>query len=190
MNFCSRCGHKVEMRIPPGDQQLRAVCPNCGEIHYQNPKIITGCLPLYQDQVLLCRRAIEPRLGLWTLPAGFMENGETMQQGAQRETHEEALAQVRIMQFYTLFNLPQINQVYVFFIGRMSTPEFGAGAESLETALFHEAQIPWEALAFPVVTETLKFYFQDREQNHFKPRVGDISWKDRDRQNYVVEMLS
>ncbi|MBV1913739.1 MAG: NUDIX hydrolase [Pseudomonadales bacterium] len=179
MKFCSQCGNSVSMRIPEGDSYERHICDDCGVIHYQNPKIIVGCLPVYGDQVLLCKRAIEPRLGYWTLPAGFMENGETTQQGALRETWEEAQAKPVIDDLYTLFNLPHISQVYMFYLARLSEPEFAAGDESLEVKLFNEDAIPWDNLAFPVVNETLKYYFGDRKVGEYPIRVCDIERRPR-----------
>ncbi|MEW8208657.1 MAG: NUDIX hydrolase [Candidatus Thiodiazotropha taylori] len=134
MNFCSQCGAKVEVKVPDGDNRPRHVCDSCSTIHYQNPKIVVGCIPVWEDQILLCRRAIEPRYGLWTLPAGFMENGETSQQGAARETLEEATARVDVEGLYGLYNLPHINQVYLIFRSRLLDLEFAAGTESLEVA--------------------------------------------------------
>ena len=175
MKFCSSCGGTVGLRVPTDDNRPRFVCDQCQVIHYQNPKIVAGCLPLWQDKVLLCRRAIEPRQGLWTLPAGFMENGETTQQAAQRETLEEARARVRIEALYTLFNLPHIDQVYMLFRAQLCDLEYAAGAESLEVTLFTEQDIPWDELAFPVVCETLRLYFADRRQGaDFPVHVGDI----------------
>ena len=189
MRFCTRCGGPLELRVPAGDSRLRHVCRRCGAIHYLNPKIVTGCIPAWGDQVLLCRRAIEPRLGLWTLPAGFMENGESSQQGAARETLEEANARVRILQLYTTFNLPHIDQVYLLFRGELLDLDFSAGEESLEVALFREEQIPWDELAFAVVRETLRFYFDDRRRGAFVPRVGDILWRDGRPGDYQVSLL-
>ncbi|UVE16771.1 NUDIX hydrolase [Pseudomonas sp. LS44] len=162
MKFCSHCGGVLSQYIPPGDNRLRYVCGGCQTIHYQNPRIVAGCLPIWEDQVLLCRRAIEPRRGYWTLPAGFMENSETMQQAAARETLEEACARVRHLDLYTLFDLPHISQVYVFFRAELLDLDFCAGDESLEVRLFHEADIPWSELAFPTVGRTLECYFADR----------------------------
>ncbi|HEC06299.1 NUDIX hydrolase [Thiolapillus sp.] len=189
MKFCSSCGSNVELSIPPGDNRQRFVCTSCGEIHYQNPKLVTGCIPEWKDRVLLCRRAIEPRYGLWTLPAGFMENEESAQQGAARETLEEANARVSIEQLYTTFNLPHISQVYLLFRGSLEDLDFSPGSESLDVALFREEDIPWDELAFPVVRETLKYYFQDRESGVFIPRVGDIHWQSRKSGEYTVTLL-
>ena len=172
--YCSDCAAVLRREIPLGDERMRDVCPACGTIHYQNPKVVAGAIPEWQGRVLLCRRAIEPRLGLWTLPAGFMENDETTIEAAARETREEAAADITIDALYGLFNLPYINQVYVMFRGRLRAPEFGPGTESLEVALFAEADIPWEDLAFPVVSETLKLYFADRSRGSFGIYTGDL----------------
>ncbi|UTA46321.1 NUDIX hydrolase [Simiduia sp. 21SJ11W-1] len=174
MNFCSQCGAGVALIIPEGDNRERHVCGDCSTIHYQNPRIITGTLPVHEDKVLLCKRAIEPRYGLWTLPAGFMENGETTEQGATRETWEEASANIENLTLYTLFNLPYINQVYFFYRANLSDLNFGPGTESLEVGLFSEDEIPWEELAFPVITRTLQLYFDDRNTGHFPVRSEDI----------------
>lgn len=175
MKYCSQCAAPLHVRIPPGDNLPRHVCAQCGTIHYQNPKIVAGCIPEWEDRILLCRRAIEPRAGLWTLPAGFMENGETTAEGAARETWEEAQARVEISGLYALFNIPHISQVYLMFRARMLEAVYGAGVESLEVALFREDEIPWEELAFPVVRETLVRYFDDRRRGEFPLQMGDIT---------------
>jgi len=162
------------MRIPQGDTLPRYVCHRCHTIHYTNPKIVVGCIPEWEDKILLCRRAIEPRSGLWTLPAGFMENDETTAEGAARETLEEASARVEVADLYALFNLPHINQVYVMFRGRMQDLDYSPGHESLEVDMYTEADIPWNEIAFPVVKETLKLYFQDRRSGRFSAHFGDI----------------
>lgn len=174
MKFCSACGGAINLAVPQGDDRERHICSSCNTIHYQNPRIITGTLPVHGQHVLLCKRAIEPRHGLWTLPAGFMENGETTEQGAVRETWEEARAKVSIRSLYTLFNLPQINQVYFFYLSELKEPTYGAGPESLEVELFTEANIPWDQLAFPVVRRTLERYFEDRQRDHFPLHSEDI----------------
>lgn len=174
MKYCGQCGGRVSFIVPAGDNRQRHVCDECGEIHYSNPRIIAGTLPVSGDQVLLCRRAIEPRKGYWTLPAGFMENGETVTAAAQRETQEEAEAEVAIDGLYTIFNLPHISQVYMFFRADLGQNSFGAGPESLEVALFSEADIPWDELAFRVVERTLKLYFEDRQRNDYPVRVEDV----------------
>jgi ADP-ribose pyrophosphatase YjhB (NUDIX family) len=174
MNFCSHCGAPVEMKIPRGDNLPRHVCNHCGQIHYQNPKIVAGCIPEWGDKVLLCKRAIEPRRGLWTLPAGFMENKETTSEAAVRETWEEANARVQPLGLYALFNIPHISQVYLIFRAKMLDTAFGPGDESLEVDLFAEHQIPWGEIAFPVIRETLVRYFKDKSTGHFDLQVDDI----------------
>ena len=173
MKFCNQCGNAVAQKVPKGDNRLRYVCTECAVIHYENPRVITGCLPIHNDQVLLCKRAIEPRLGLWTLPAGFLENGETSANGAMRETMEEANARVSIDGLYTLFSLPHISQLYMFFRATLEDLDFYAGEESLQTKLFSEEEVPWDQLAFPVITETLKHYFADRLKESFEVRYLD-----------------
>ena len=167
MNYCTQCGTHVELRIPDGDSHLRHVCPQCGEIHYQNPKVIVGCIAEWEHRILLCRRAIEPCYGLWTLPAGFMENGESTTQAALRETHEEACARVSIEQLFALVNIPHISQVHLFYRAHLLDTNFGPGEESLETQLFSEDEIPWHELAFSSVDHCLKAFFGDRRSGHF-----------------------
>lgn len=172
MKYCSACGKKVVYRIPENDDRLRYVCVNCNIVHYENPKVVVGSLPIWQDKILLCRRAIEPQLGLWTLPAGYMENGESTVDGAKRETFEEAGAQIVDATLYRLFDIPFINQVYLFYLARMPTSKHSPGIESLETRLFTEAEIPWQSLAFPVIHDVLKEYYADREKGEFPVRAG------------------
>ena len=180
MNYCSHCGNPVDHTIPEGDNRRRFVCTHCDRIHYQNPRIITGCLLVYKnptpqpDQVLLCKRAIEPRKELWTLPAGFLENDETTATGALRETREEANANAEVIELYTVFSLPHISQVYMFFRARLLDLDFSAGVESLDVRLFDEAEIPWEQLAFPVITRTLQHYYADRKSQRFPVRYEEI----------------
>jgi len=174
MNFCPACGGTLVHEVPRDDDRHRHVCPACGIIHYQNPKIVTGCVPAWEDAILLCRRAIEPRSGFWTLPAGFMELDESVEQGAARETWEEARARVEILAPYSLFNLPHVNQLYVMFRARLLRPEFSPGPESTEVGLFHEHEIPWDDLAFGTVRHTLQFYFADRPGGRFPLRSGTI----------------
>lgn len=170
MNFCSHCGNSVHIAIPEGDNRPRHICDSCGTIHYQNPRIIAGCLPVYEDKVLLCRRAIEPRLGFWTLPAGFMENGESTEEAALRETYEEAVAEVEIQSLYTVTSILHVNQVQMFYLAHMSKPEFDISSESLEVALFAEDEIPWDELAFQTIRNALNFYFDDRKHGKFPLR--------------------
>jgi ADP-ribose pyrophosphatase YjhB (NUDIX family) len=174
MKFCSNCGAAVALKIPPGDSLPRHVCDACSTIHYQNPKMIVGCIAEWEHRILLCRRAIEPRHGLWTVPAGFMENGETTAQGAARETLEEANARVEIGPLYAMYNIPHINQVYILFRARLLDLDFSAGAESLEVQLFDEADVPWETLAFATVRNTLTHYYADRKAGEYRFHLGTI----------------
>ena len=174
MKYCSNCSALVELRVPEGDTLPRYVCPTCSVIHYQNPKMVVGCIPEWEDQILLCRRAIEPRHGLWTLPAGFMENAETLAQAAARETLEEANARVEMGALYAIYNLPHINQVYVLFRARLLDLNFKPGIESLDVKLFSEAEIPWDTMAFRVIREPLQRYFDERRQGQFGFHMGTI----------------
>ena len=179
MKYCSHCGSSVSLRVPAGDNRPRFVCEACGAIHYQNPRMVVGCLPYWEDKVLLCRRAIEPRYGLWTLPAGFMENGETTAEGARRETLEEAGARVEIDDLYTLINVPAIDQVYLLFRARLLDLDFEPGEESLEVGLFEEADIPWDLIAFRTVRKTLEHYFEDRRAGRYSLHFGDLDHRPR-----------
>lgn len=174
MNFCSDCGARVSRKIPTGDNVPRWVCDACHTIHYQNPKLVVGCIPEWEDRILLCRRAIEPRLGFWTLPAGFMENGETTADGAARETLEEANARVDNLTLYALYNIPHIDQVYMLFRGRLLDLDFGPGDESLEVKLVAEDEIPWDQLAFATVRNTLRRYYADRQRGEYHFHMGTI----------------
>lgn len=174
MRFCPDCGESVTLRIPDGDDRERYVCDACATIHYRNPRIVTGCLVTSGDRVLLCRRAIAPRCGYWTLPGGFMENGETSADGAIRETWEEARANVELDGLYTLFNLPHINQVYMFYRARLVGDAFSAGPESLDVRLFEVDELPWEELSFPVVRDTLRWWTEDRLRHCYPVRSGDV----------------
>ena len=174
MKYCTQCGGTVSKSIPQGDNRERFVCGHCQHIHYQNPRIIAGCLPFFEDQVLLCRRAIEPRRGMWTLPAGFLENGESISDGAVRETLEEANARVRVDSIYTIFSLPHISQVYVFYRAQLLDLDFSAGEESLETKLFREQEIPWDLLSFAAIEQTLTAYFSDLKHGQYQLREGTI----------------
>jgi ADP-ribose pyrophosphatase YjhB (NUDIX family) len=175
MKYCCLCGAPVELRIPPDDNRTRHVCTGCGEVHYQNPKLIVGALPEWQDKVLLCRRAIEPRHGLWTLPAGFMENGETTAEAAARETLEEANARIVIGDLYSMYSLPFINQVHILFRARLLDLDFGPGKESLEVKLFSEAEIPWDQIAFRPVLFSLEHYFAERQSGSFSFHIGELT---------------
>jgi ADP-ribose pyrophosphatase YjhB (NUDIX family) len=170
MKFCNQCGAPVELRIPPGDHLPRHVCDACGTIHYLNPRLVVGCVPFHEGKILLCRRGIEPRRGYWTVPAGFMENGETLQQAAARETYEEALAKVEIGSLLTVVHVLHAHQVHVFFRATLHEPQFGAGTESLEAILVEPKDIPWSDIAFPSTDYTLRRYLEDRaagRENHY-----------------------
>ncbi|MBI3481333.1 MAG: NUDIX hydrolase [Nitrosomonadales bacterium] len=175
MKYCSLCGAPVELRIPPDDNRERHVCTNCGEIHYQNPKLIVGAMPEWEDKILLCRRAIEPRYGLWTLPAGFMENGETTAGAAIRETLEEANARIAVGDLYSMYSLPYINQVHLLFHAKLLDLDFSPGQESLEVKLFSESEIPWDEIAFRPVRYSLEFYFAERRSGKFSFHIGELS---------------
>ena len=165
MNFCSHCGSdRLDFRIPEDDNRKRIVCRNCRTIHYQNPKIVTGCLPVWGDRVLLCRRAIEPAYGLWNIPSGYLENGETVVEGARREVREEAAAEVVVQYLITLYNLTKVNQVYLQFVGELVEGRYGIGSESLECRLFSEREIPWDDMAFTSSAYTLHAYFDNRRR--------------------------
>lgn len=172
--YCRNCGQRTELRIPPGDARPRQCCSHCGSIHYDNPKLVLGTLPVWEDKVLLCRRAIEPRYGLWTLPAGFMENNETTAQAAQRETDEEAGAQIEMLDIYTLISVPHISQIHGFYRARLLSPDFKPGEETLEAQLFAESDIPWDELAFRTVKLTLQHYFADRKHDAYPFRSLEI----------------
>jgi ADP-ribose pyrophosphatase YjhB (NUDIX family) len=162
MKYCPNCAALLSIKIPADDSRERYVCDACGSIHYQNPRNVVGSIPVYGEQILLCRRAIEPRYGYWTLPAGFMELGESTSHGAARETLEEAGAIVEVGPLYSLLNVPHAEQVHLFYLAKMLSPDFAAGEESLEVALFHEHEIPWKELAFTTVKQTLEWFFADR----------------------------
>ena len=171
MNFCSNCAARVALRIPDGDNLPRFVCEACGTIHYQNPKLVVGCVPEYDGRIVICRRAIEPRRGYWTVPAGFMENCETLQQAAARESREEALIDVEIGSLLAVVHVLYAQQVHVFFRGRMRSASYGAGVESLEVELVRAEDIPWPDIAFPSTEYSLRRYLEDRaagrEPYHF-----------------------
>ena len=175
MKFCANCGSPVARRVPPGDSLPRWVCDACGEIHYENPKLVVGTVPEHGGRLLLCRRAIEPRYGYWTLPAGFMENDESTGQAALRETLEEAGTAVELGAPFTLLSIPRVNQVHLFYLARLDVLDFKPGEETLEVALFDEAAIPWRELAFRTVATTLRHWFADRGRGAFGFHAEDIS---------------
>jgi ADP-ribose pyrophosphatase YjhB (NUDIX family) len=174
MKFCSLCGSPTQERVPEGDTRLRAVCSRCDAIHYVNPKMVLGTIPVWGEQVLLCRRAIEPRLGMWTLPAGFMEVGESTANGAMRETMEEAGARVELGPLFSVLDVPHVDQVHLFYLATLLDLDFAAGPESLEVRLFHEHEIPWASIAFRTIIATLRFYFHDRRHGTIGLHTGDI----------------
>jgi ADP-ribose pyrophosphatase YjhB (NUDIX family) len=187
MNFCSTCGEKVRLLIPEGDNRQRYVCSSCKTIHYQNPKVVTGCIPEWEDQILLCRRSIEPRSGLWTIPAGFMENNESNMEGAAREAMEEANADLRDMSLFCVYSIPHINQLYTIYRGTLHQGVASAGEESEEVALVREKDIPWDEMAFPVMVETLKLYYEDVAKGVFTTHHGEIR-KQNDEQLVVTRL--
>lgn len=166
--YCSQCGSLLTRRIPEDDNRERDVCDHCGAIHYQNPRMVLGTIPVWEKQVLLCRRAIEPRHGYWTLPAGFMELGETTAQGAARETQEEAGARIEMGPLFAVLDIPHVDQVHIFYLARLTDPQFEPGPESLEARLFNEEEIPWDELAFRSVSTALKLFFADRARGAFQ----------------------
>ncbi|MEJ2174987.1 MAG: NUDIX hydrolase [bacterium] len=174
MKFCSNCAAPLARRVPPGDSLPRYVCDQCGEIHYQNPKLVVGAVAEWEGRVLLCRRAIEPRYGYWTLPAGFMENDETAGDAALRETLEEAGARIELIDAYSMISVPMVNQVHLFYRARLLDLDFAPGEESLDVALFDEADIPWQDIAFRTVGLTLKYWFADRARGGFPFHAEDI----------------
>lgn len=175
IKHCRVCGGVVAYRVPADDNRDRAVCPACGEIHYENPINVVGTVPAWGDQVLLCRRNIEPRRGLWTLPAGFLELGESTAAGALRETVEEAGARVELDALFTVLNVVRAGQVHLFYLARMLDTTLEPGPETIEARLFREAELPWDELAFRTVRVTLEHYFADRRAGRFGVHAGDIA---------------
>ena len=189
INYCTQCGESVSLKMPTDDDRARHICDACGYIHYQNPKVVNGAIVEWENRILLCKRAIEPRYGYWTLPAGFMENGETTYQGAIRETWEEARARIEIEGLYLTANLPHINQIYMLFNAKLKNVDFGPGPESLEVALFDEEDIPWNELAFPVIKTGLELYLENRREGHFPFRMIDIVRHDDTNQTLEVSVI-
>lgn len=158
IHFCASCGSAMERRVPEDDDRIRSVCTRCGFVHYRNPIMVVGCIPEWEGSILMCRRNIEPCRGKWTLPAGYLENGETVQDGAARETREETLADVEILGPFRMFTIVHVNQIYLMFRAKLRQPVFGPTPESTEVRLFSPEAIPWGSLAFPVIRETLRHY--------------------------------
>jgi len=179
MKFCSACGNDLVHEVPAGDNRPRYCCRRCGTIHYQNPKLVLGTVTTWDDKVLLCRRAIEPRYGFWTLPAGFMENGETTGEGAERETLEEAGARIELGPLYSVIDVPHVEQVHVFYRATLLHLDFEPGPESLEARLFTEAEIPWDSIAFRTVGQTLQWFFADRRAGRFELHTDAIRHRPR-----------
>ncbi len=184
IKFCSHCACPVKHKIPEGDSKVRACCPKCQQIHYENPKIVGGTIPIYQNKVLLCKRAIEPRYGFWTLPAGFMELNETTAECALRETWEEAQAKVTLGPVFTIFDVLQANQVHIFYRAYLTEPIFCAGPESLDVQLFSFDSIPWNDLAFKTVVNTLHIFKESLKTDFFGVHTGQVdqyySWQKDD----------
>jgi ADP-ribose pyrophosphatase YjhB (NUDIX family) len=174
MKYCNQCGSKLAYRIPEDDDRARFICDACQTIHYQNPKMVVGCIPVWEDRTLLCRRSIEPRYGKWTIPAGYLEQGETVEAGAKRELREEAGATVESLEPYALYNIPLISQVYLIFRGPLKDDTFWAGRESLEAMLFKKHEVPWDDLAFTVVKKVLSRYYKDFLEGVFSFYMDDI----------------
>ena len=174
IKYCRNCGSVVSYEVPHDDNRERACCRGCGTVHYQNPLNVVGTLPVWEDKVLLCRRNIEPRSGYWTLPAGFMELGETTAEGAARETVEEAGARIELLGLYTVLNVARVGQVHLYYRARLLDPHFEPGPETIEAALFSENEVPWRDLAFSTVRHTLELFFDDRPRGQFPVHTGDI----------------
>ncbi len=175
LKHCKNCGNAVVYRLPDdGDTRERAICTACQTVHYENPLNVVGTLPVWEDKVLLCKRNIEPRHGKWTLPAGFMELGETVAQGAARETDEEAGAQIELQDLYTLMNVVRVGQVHFFYRAKLLSTHFNPGHETIEARLFSESEVPWDDIAFRTVRETLRCFFEDRRHGVFPLRQIDI----------------
>ncbi len=175
MNYCSHCGARVSLKVPLGDNFPRHVCDHCGTIHYQNPKVVVGALATWDDKILMCKRAIEPRYGCWTLPAGFMENNETCGEAAIRETLEEAGARIALGPMFTFVDLPHISQIHIIYRAQLLDLDFQPGEESLEATLMSEEQIPWDEIAFRSVSYTLKTFFEDRRRGLFDLHTTSLS---------------
>ena len=175
IKHCKACGGAVRYEVPADDNRDRAVCTVCKTIHYENPINVVGTVPVWGDQVLLCRRNIEPRFGLWTLPSGFLEIGESTADGAIRETVEEAGARIELQGLFTVLNVVRVAQLHLYYRARLHDTDFAPGPETIEAQLFREDQIPWDELAFRTVRETLKCYFDDCRKGQFGVHCADIS---------------
>jgi ADP-ribose pyrophosphatase YjhB (NUDIX family) len=174
MHYCFQCGHALEFRVPEGDNLPRYLCPSCSHIHYQNPKIVSGCIVHWDDALLLCRRNIEPRKGYWTLPAGFLENGESTSDGAVRETVEEACIDVDGLELFSLINVVPIHQVHMFYRARPHGDDYGAGAETQAAEVFREQDIPWRRISFPTVFHTIRLFYRELREARFGFHTFDL----------------
>ena len=174
IRFCSSCGGPMALRIPEGDDHVRSVCTRCGFIHYLNPKVVVGCIPIWKDRILMCRRNIEPGRGQWTLPAGYLENGETMAAGAARETLEESRAEVKITSPFRVFNIPHVNQIYVMFQADLLEKKFGPTPESTHVRLVRPEEIPWDNIAFSVIRQTLEDFIHAQNPVNFRFQMKTI----------------
>lgn len=175
IEYCTGCGAPTELKIPSDDDHVRSICTRCGRVHYDNPKMVVGCIPELNGQVLLCKRNIEPQKGKWTLPAGYLENGESVQDGAVRETREETMADVENIEPYRVFNIVSVHQVYFMFRADLISDNFGPTSESSEVRLFQEKDIPWDEVAFRSIRKTLEHYFKDRKTGRFLFKIFDIT---------------
>ncbi len=177
MDYCTRCAAPIKRQVPQGDDRERFVCTDCGFIHYQNPVMVVGCIVEHEGRILMCRRAIEPALGKWTLPAGFLEMNEGSAAGALRETFEEAGASVEVLGLHSSLDLPFIGQIYSMYRARLKTPEIRAGVESLEVAMLEPREIPWRELAFPAIHHALKLFLEDREAGSWNMHSGLLQYQ-------------
>ncbi len=175
IKFCSQCGSAMEQKIPDDDDHVRAVCGQCDHVHYENPTMVVGTIPVSGDKILMCRRNIEPRKGKWTLPAGYLENRESVQEGAVRETLEETRARVGLLGPYRMFNILFVDQIYLMFRAELLTDDFGPTSESTEVRLFSEHEVPWDEIAFEVIRQTLIDFFKDRENVREKPNEQKLN---------------
>lgn len=175
MKYCSNCGKRVVRRVPYGDQHPRHICDHCQTVHYENPKVVVGCIAEWSGRILMCRRAIEPRMGFWTIPAGFLEINESSVEAAIRESEEETGTHIRIEGLYSIFDIPEIHQVYLIYRGQLKRPQFNPGSESLEVRLFRPEDIPWGELTYPAVGDILRQYIEERNSGYdFGIYVGSL----------------
>ena len=174
MKFCSNCGSQVVFKAIEGEHLPRFICENCGIIHYKNPLMVVGCVPIWEDKIMLCRRGIEPQFGMWNLPGGFMENNETVEEGAAREMLEETNGRVKILSLHTVFSVTHVNQVHLHFLANMEDLNYSETPESTEIALFTEGSIPWDEIAFASNLFAIKRYFEDRKNGIQKTHLGAL----------------